>query len=199
MMLILEAYFKNYPARKKVVEFLFENGLSVKDGRIYLKNVEIPISELARAIGVNRKIIYHTIEYIEKTYPLRLIFERLNPLPSLIDIAPLMGWEVLEIEVEKGFYETAFGDVMTLIAKNRIPVMEVFGRNLREETSRIFIVIDGTLPVDVFAKIKTIRGFQKLIIRTPEKEKEKLVCNYCEVKYCPKRVLLEKMASTQRP
>lgn len=94
-MLILEAYFKNYPARRKVAEFLFENGLSVKNGKIYIKNVEVPISELARAIGVNRKIIYHTIEYIEKTYPpLKLVFERLNPLPSLIDVAPPLCWEV---------------------------------------------------------------------------------------------------------
>ncbi len=194
-MLILEAYFKNYPARRKVAEFLFENGLSVKNGKIYLKDVEIPISELARAIGVNRKIIYHTTEYIEKTYPLKLIFERLNPLPSLIDVAPLMGWEVLEIEVEKDNYEAAFGDVMRILAESNVPVMEVFGRNLREETSKIFIVIDGTLPVDTFAKIKNIKGFKRLILRTPEKEKEKLVCNYCEVKYCPKRVLLEKIAN----
>jgi len=190
-MLILEAYFKNYPARKKVAEFLFENGLSVKGGKIYLKNVEVPISELARAIGVNRKIIYHTIEYIEKTYPLKLIFERLNPLPSLIDVAPLMGWEVLEIDVEKDNYQGAFAEVMRILAENGVPVMEVFGRNLREETSKIFIVIDGTLPVETFARIKDIRGFQKLILHTPEKEKERLVCNYCEVKYCPKRVLLE--------
>jgi len=169
----------------------------VRNGKIYLKNVEIPISELARAIGVNRKIIYHTIEYIEKTYPLKLIFERLNPLPSLIDVAPLMGWEVLEIDVEKDDYQGAFAEVMRILAENGVPVMEVFGRNLREETSKIFIVIDGTLPVETFAKIKDVRGFQKLILHTPEKEKEKLVCNYCEVKYCPKRVLLE--ALSQRP
>jgi predicted regulator of amino acid metabolism with ACT domain len=193
MMLILEAYFKNYPARRKVAEFLFENGLSVKNGKIYPKNVEIPISELARAIGVNRKIIYHTIEYIEKTYPLKLVFEKLNPLPSLIDVAPLMGWEVLEIDVEKGQYQMAFSDVLRLLAEDETPIMEVFGRNLREEPSKIYIVIDGTLSAETFGKIKTIRGFRKLILHTPEKDKEKLVCTYCEVKYCPKRILLESL------
>ncbi|AMQ18584.1 hypothetical protein [Thermococcus peptonophilus] len=191
MMLILEAYFKNYPARRKVAEFLFENGLSVKNGKIYIKNVEVPISELARAIGVNRKIIYHTIEYIEKTYPLKLVFERLNPLPSLIDVAPLMGWEVLEIDVEKDQYQMAFSDVLRLLAEDNTSIMEVFGRNLREETSKIYIVIDGTLSTETFGKIKNIRGFKRLILHTPEKDKEKFVCNYCEVKYCPKRVLLE--------
>ncbi len=193
MMLILEAYFKNYPARRKVAEFLFENGLSVKKGKIYLRNVELPISELSRIIGVNRKIIYHTIDYIEKTYPLKLIFEKLNPLPSLIDVAPIMGWEVLELELEKEYYIQALSEVLKLLSKNGVPVMEFFSRNLRQEESKAYIVIDGTLPVDVFVKIKDLPGFKKLILHTPEKDKEKYVCKYCEVKYCPKRVLVEKM------
>lgn len=193
-MLILEAYFRNYPARRKVAEFLFENGLSVKNGKIYLKEAEVPISELARVIGVNRKIVYHTIEYIEKTYPLKLIFERLAPLPSLIGVAPLMGWEVLEIELEKETYLESFSKILSMLSENNIPVMEVFSSNLREEPSKLYIVIDGVLPVEVFAGLKEISGFQKLILHTPERDKEKIVCNYCEVKYCPKRVLLEKMA-----
>jgi predicted regulator of amino acid metabolism with ACT domain len=195
MMLILEAYFKKYPARRKVAEFLFENGLSVKNGKIYLRDVEVPISELARIIGVNRKIVYHTIEYIEKTYPLKLVFEKLNPLPSLIDVAPLMGWEVLEIELDKDRYLKGFSEVLGLLHDNGVPVMEVFSRNLREEPAKLYIVIDGTLPVEVFVRIKEMEGFRKLILHTPEKDKEKFVCNYCEVKYCPKRVLLEKMAT----
>ncbi|HIP88735.1 MAG TPA: regulator of amino acid metabolism, contains ACT domain protein [Thermococcus paralvinellae] len=193
MMLILEAYFKNYPARRKVAEFLFENGLSVKNGKIYLRNVEIPISELSRVIGVNRKIIYHTIEYIEKTYPLRLIFGRLNPLPSLIEVAPIMGWEVLEIELEKDRYSHAISSVLQILSENNVPIMEIFSKNLREEDSKAYIVIDGTLPVDVFVKIKDIPGFKKLILHTPEKKEENFVCAYCEVRYCPKKVVLEKI------
>ncbi|HDZ35488.1 MAG TPA: regulator of amino acid metabolism, contains ACT domain protein [Thermococcus sp.] len=197
MMLILEAYFKNYPARRKVAEFLFENGLSVKNGKIYLRNVEVPISELARVIGVNRKIVYHTIEYIEKTYPLKLIFERLNPLPSLTEVAPLMGWEVLEIDLDKERYLEGFSQVLGLLHQNGVSVMEVFSRNLKEEPTKLYIVIDGTLPVDVFMKIKEMEGFKKLILHTPEKDKERYVCNYCEVKYCPKRVLMERLSASQ--
>ena len=70
--------------------------------------------------------------------------------------------------------------------------MEVFSRNLREEPTKLYIVIDGTLPVEVFMRIKEMEGFRKLILHTPEKDKERFVCNYCEVKYCPKRVLIER-------
>ncbi|KPU63396.1 regulator of amino acid metabolism, contains ACT domain protein [Thermococcus sp. EP1] len=191
MMLILDAYFKNFPARRKVAEFLFENGLSVRNSKIYLRNVEVPISELSRIIGVNRKIIYHTIEYIEKTYPLKMIFEKLNPLPSLITMAPIMGWEVLEIELEKADYSFALSELLRYLHESNVPIMEIFSRNLRQEDAKAYIVIDGTLPVDVFVKIKDIPGFKKLVLHTPEKSKERVVCSYCEVKYCPKKVAVE--------
>lgn len=191
MMLILEAYFKNFPARRKVAEFLFENGLSVRNSKIYLRNVEVPISELSRIIGVNRKIIYHTIEYIEKTYPLKMIFEKLNPLPSLITMAPIMGWEVLEIELEKADYSFALSELLRYLHESNVPIMEIFSRNLRQEDAKAYIVIDGTLPVDVFVKIKDIPGFKKLVLHTPEKSKERVVCSYCEVKYCPKKVAVK--------
>ncbi|HDH44365.1 MAG TPA: regulator of amino acid metabolism, contains ACT domain protein [Thermococcus sp.] len=191
MMLVLDAYFKNFPARRKVAEFLFENGLSVKNGKIYLRNVEVPISELSRVIGVNRKIIYHTIDYIENTYPLRMIFERLNPLPSLINVAPIMGWEVLEIELEKDEYSHALSELLRYLYENGVLIMEIFSRNLRQEDAKAYIVIDGTLPVEVFIKIKDIPGFRKLVLHTPEKSKEKVVCSYCEVNYCPKKVAIE--------
>ncbi|AIF68756.1 hypothetical protein PAP_01585 [Palaeococcus pacificus DY20341] len=193
MMLILEEYFKNYPARKKVAEFLFENGLSVKNGKIYLKSAEIPISELSRVIGVNRKIVYHTIEYIEKTPPLKLIFENLQPFPSLVKVAPIMGWEVLELELEKHLYGPALSALIVLLTENKIPIMEIFSKNLSYEEARAYIIIDGTIPVDVFVRLKEIPGFKRLILHTPEKRKENLVCSYCEVRYCPKRVLFEKM------
>ncbi|ACS90218.1 MULTISPECIES: hypothetical protein [Thermococcus] len=191
MMLILDSYFKNFPARRKVAEFLFETGLSVKNGKIYLREVEVPISELSRVIGVNRKIIYHTIEYIEKTYPLKMIFEKLNPLPSLVTMAPIMGWEVLEIELEKTDYSFALSELLRYLHESNVPIMEIFSRNLRQEDAKAYIIIDGILPVDVFVKIKDIPGFKKLVLHTPEKSKERVVCSYCEVKYCPKKVAVE--------
>lgn len=192
MMLILEEYFKNYPARRKVAEFLFENGLSVKNGKIYLKNAEVPISELSRVVGVNRKIVYHTIEYIENTPPLKLIFEKLQPFPSLVNVAPIMGWEVLELELEKELYAPAISALLVLLSSNKIPIMEIFSKNLTYEEPVAYVVIDGTIPVEVFVRVKEIPGFKRLILHTHEKRKENLVCSYCEVRYCPKRILLEK-------
>lgn len=193
MMLVLEEYFKNYPARRKVAEFLFLNGLSVKDGKIYLRDAEIPISELSRVIGVNRKIVYHTIEYIENTPALRFIFERLRPFTDFSEVAPIMGWEVLEVELDKELYAPAISALLVLLAEHKIPIIEVLSKNLTREEPVAYIVVDGTIPVEVFVRVKEIPGFKRFILHTPEKKKENLVCAYCEVRYCPKRVLIERM------
>lgn len=84
-----------------------------------------------------------------------------------------------------------FLDVFRLFVEDNIFIMEVFGRNFREEISKIYIVIDGMFLIEIFGKIKIIRGFKRFIFYIFEKDKEKFVCNYCEVKYCLKRVLFE--------
>ncbi|AEC51841.1 hypothetical protein PNA2_0924 [Pyrococcus sp. NA2] len=189
MIHILEEYFKGYPARRKVVEFLWEAGLSVKNGKIYVKDVEVPITGIAEVTGVNRKIVYHTIEYIESKPALKILFENLSPRQSLISIAPLMGWEVLELTINRG-YEKTIARVMEILAESNIRVMEIFGMNLYEGKSKVYIIIEGILPFEVISKLKAESNIEKIVIRTSEKDKEKMICPKCEVKYCPRKISL---------
>jgi len=190
MIHILEEYFRGYPARKKVVKFLWEAGLSVKNGKIYVKDVEVPITGIAEVTGVNRKIVYHTIEYIESKPALKILFENLTPRQSLISIAPLMGWEVLELTISKKAYESTVAMVLNGLAKRRIRVIEIFGTNTYEGKAKVYIVIEGVLPFDMIAELKKTNTIEKIVIRTSEKDKEKMICPKCEVKYCPRKISL---------
>ncbi|ASJ16033.1 regulator of amino acid metabolism, contains ACT domain protein [Thermococcus chitonophagus] len=189
MIHILEEYFKNYPARRKVVEFLWNAGLSVRDGKVYIKDVEVPITGIAQATGVNRKIVYHTIEYIESKPALKILFENLSPKSSLISIAPLMGWEVLELTIQKGSYERVLAKVLQILAEKRIRVVEIFGSNPYEDKSKAYLVIEGVLPFEVIASMRTEGALEKIVIHTPERNKERMICPKCEVKYCPRKVI----------
>ncbi|AEH25051.1 hypothetical protein [Pyrococcus yayanosii] len=196
MIHILEAYFKNFPARRKVVEFLWEAGLSVKNGKVYVRDVEVPISGIAKATGVNRKIVYHTIEYIESKPALKILFENISPTSTLISVAPLMGWEVLELTIQKGSYERAIAKLFSLLAEHGIRVVEISGRNPYESDSKVYVVIDGILPFDIFTALRAETTLEKIVIHTPEKNREKMICPKCEVKYCPRKLPL---AVTQQP
>ncbi|AFK22036.1 hypothetical protein [Pyrococcus sp. ST04] len=189
MIHILEEYFRNYPARRKVVEFLWNAGLSVRNGRVYVKDVEVPITGIAQATGVNRKIVYHTIEYIESKPALKILFENLSPRSSLISIAPLMGWEVLELTIQKGSYEKVLAKVLGILAERRIRVVEIFGNNPYQDKSKAYLVIEGVLPFEVIASMRSEGALEKIVIHTPERNKERMICPKCEVKYCPRKIM----------
>ncbi len=188
MLLIIEEYFKNFPARKKVAELLVNLGISVKNSKLYLGEVDIPINAVAEAAGVNRKIVYHTIEYIEKTYELRSIFERLKPHMSLENVAPIMGWEVLEITFKKGKFGCALEKIFRIISERSCEIRQIIGERELVNKSRISIIFEKPISMDVVGEIRGIEGVDSLTLHTSEMDKKKIVCSFCKVRYCPRKV-----------
>ncbi len=188
MLFIVREYFKNYPARKKVAEILVNNGISIRDSKPYIGDIEISVNSIARAAGVNRKIVYHTIEYIEKTYELRSIFERLVPTLNLKNVAPVMGWEVIDIKFKKGKFGCALGAITKVLSDTACEIRQIIGERELLEENRVLIIVEKPLKMETISAIKNIESVESIMIHTAEKDKEKLVCNYCKVKYCPRKV-----------
>ncbi len=191
MLLIVEEYFKNFPARKKVAELLVTLGISVKNSKLYIGNVDVPVNSVAEVAGVNRKIVYHTIEFIEKTYELRNIFERLEPTLSLAEVAPIMGWEVVEIEFKKPKYGCILEEVFHVLSEASCEIRQVIGERKTMNGSKLTIVLEKPVNMEAIGKIRTLDGVETITIHTSEMDKQKIVCNYCKVKYCPRKVSLK--------
>lgn len=93
---------KNYPARLNVIKIMIEHGIGVKeDGRITVGPIEIPEASIARAAGVDRRIVKKTIECILQDNELRRIFTGLKPAGALLaPIAKELGYFVVEIRAD---------------------------------------------------------------------------------------------------
>ncbi len=193
MLLIVKEYFKNFPARKKVAEILVNNGISVRNSKLYVGDVEISINAVAKAAGVNRKIVYHTIEYIEKTYELKSIFEKLHPILALDQIAPMMGWEAIEIIFKRGKFGCSLEKISKILSEKACEIRQIIGERELLDSNRLVIIIDRPIKMDTIAEIRSIEDVETIVIRTAEKDKEKIVCNYCKVKYCPRRILYKSL------
>ena len=112
-------------AKLKVAKALVELGFSVRNGRIYCGPVEIPSSRLARAIGVDRRIVAEAINTIEKDPRLREIFEGIEPAgPSFKRIAKRLGFGVVEIEADPKKPGIIAG-VTSIIAEREISIRQV--------------------------------------------------------------------------
>jgi len=188
MLLIVEEYFKNFPARKKVAELLVSLGISVRNSKLYIGDVDVPVNSIAEVAGVNRKIVYHTIEYIEKTYELKNIFERLEPKLSLSKVAPIMGWEVLEIEFKRPKYGCLIEKIFKILSDASCEVRQIMGERQLLDKSKLTIVLEKPLKMDAVGEIRKLEGVDTITLHTSEMDKKKIICNYCKVKYCPRKV-----------
>ena len=89
---------KEYPGRLKVAKTLVELGLSVRDGRIFCGDVEQSELKMARAVGVDRRTVRETAEFIESHPDLQSVFKGLKPAgPFLPNVARFLGYRVIEI------------------------------------------------------------------------------------------------------
>jgi predicted regulator of amino acid metabolism with ACT domain len=121
----IAAVLERYPARLKVARALVELGLRVgKDGKIFCGMIEIVDSKLARALGVDRRVIKETTEAILKNERLASIFTNLRPAgPFLGDVARFLGYRVVEIHADPtkvGILASA----ASLIAKEGISIRQ---------------------------------------------------------------------------
>lgn len=98
----ISSKLKDFPARLKIIRIMIEYGVGVtEDGKITIGSVEIPDASIARAAGVDRRIVRKTVEYILADNELRKIFTGIKPAGALlVPIAKELGYYVVEIRAD---------------------------------------------------------------------------------------------------
>jgi len=93
---------QEFPARMKVIRLMIEYGIRVtEDGRVAVGPIEIPDVSLARAAGVDRRVVRKTVEQILADESLRRIFMGIRPAGAfLAPIAKELGLYVVEIRAD---------------------------------------------------------------------------------------------------
>jgi predicted regulator of amino acid metabolism with ACT domain len=84
----IKKQLNEYPERLKVARVLIENGLSVQNQKIYLNQIEIPPTRIARVAGVDRRTVTETLTIIKTNRELRQIFEGIRPAGHSLKKSP---------------------------------------------------------------------------------------------------------------
>src|SRR5438034_10342169 len=72
-------------------------GLRVHQGSVYAGDIKLSDTAMARAAGVDRRVVTATVDTIDKNAELRAFFDALRPVCHLREIAPIMNWGATEI------------------------------------------------------------------------------------------------------
>jgi len=162
----IKKYLEGRPERLKVARVLVENGLSVRNGKIYLNEIEVPPVRVARVAGVDRRTVNETLSTINANRELRLIFEEIRSAGhSLKEIAKHLNLGVLEITPVDAKIPGILANSAMILAKNRLSIRQaiVDDPELSPEP-KLTLIVEKKIPGELISEFLTINGVAKVSV-----------------------------------
>ena len=162
----LKKHFEGYPERLKVIRVLVENGLSARDERVYLNQIEIPPVRIARVAGVDRRTVNETLKAIKANRELRLIFEEMRSAGhSLKEIAKPLNLGVVEITPVDAKTAGILAKSATVLAKSGLSIRQaiVDDPELSPEP-KLTLIVEKKIPGELISELLNITGVAKVAV-----------------------------------
>ena len=159
--------FEGSPSQQAVIRLLLERGFSVNDdGRVVSGSIEIPNTQIAREIGVDRRVVDSTTDAILADEQLRRIFQNISSIPSLMDLAPVLDLTVLSVAVQDADAVGIVARVTTLLAENGISIRQTVSEDPEfTDEPRLYLVTDEDVPGDVLNDLTNLDFVRKIELK----------------------------------
>jgi len=162
----IKSQLEEYPERLKVARVLIENGLSAKDDKIYLNQIEVPPVRIARVAKVDRRTVNETLNTIKSNSELKLIFEEIRPAGhSLREIAKHLNLGVLEITPTDAKAPVILCKAATALNKDNLSIRQaiVDDPELSPEP-KLTLIVERKIPGELIPELLKIPGVAKVSI-----------------------------------
>jgi predicted regulator of amino acid metabolism with ACT domain len=162
----IKKYLENYPERLKVARVLVENGLSVRNGKIYLNEIEVPPVRVARVAGVDRRTVNETLTAINANRELRLIFEDLRSAGhSLKEIAKHLNLGVVEITPVDAKIPGILANSAMILAESGLSIRQaiVDDPELSPEP-KLTLIAEKKIPGELISELLRVKGVAKVSV-----------------------------------
>jgi predicted regulator of amino acid metabolism with ACT domain len=159
-------YFKAYPERLSVAKVFVENGLSIKNGKIYCNEIEVPVLKVARVAKVDRRTVVETIKMIQTNDELRLIFTHMRSAGlSLKEIARPLNLGVVEITPDDPRTIGILAKAASIIAEEKISIRQALTDDPElSPEPKLTLIADRKLPGKLIPKLLKIEGVAKVSV-----------------------------------
>lgn len=161
--------FSKQPSQLKVVMKLISIGLKVvrvdDQIKIFCDDIEIKPNSIAKAMGVDRRVVVEVIEKIVKDTTLASFFRELSPVANLGKASSRMGFGVIQIVPDAADRPAIISGVSQIIAREGISIRQVIVDDPEiTEDPRGIIVTDTPVPAALLPEIRRVAGVQAVVI-----------------------------------
>jgi len=158
---------KGHPERLSVAKVLVENGLNVRDGKIYCNDIiEISQVRIGHVAGVDRRTVKETVRSIEENQELKTLFRNLRSAGhSLKEVARPLGLGVVEITPVDAKMHGILAKSASLIADRNISIRQaiVDDPELSPEP-KLTLIAETKIPGELINDFLKIKGVAKVSV-----------------------------------
>jgi len=158
--------FKRFPAQEKVIRLILQRGFQVNDqARVVSGEIEIPHAQIAKELGVDRRVVDTTALAIRDDEALWKVFKNVRSVTFLADVAPILGLGVIEITPVNAAKTGLLGDVASSVAKNGLSIRQAISDDpYFVENPKLTIITEGKIPGDLVQLLMEIDGVRRVTV-----------------------------------
>jgi predicted regulator of amino acid metabolism with ACT domain len=153
----VEARFAGQRAKLKVVNSLLRLGISVDaKGGLCCGGIALAPAKIARALGVDRRVVIETAKDIAADSQLLPVFSALAPIANVSKAAKFFGHDTVEINADPNTVGLV-AKVSGILARHKIGIRQIItdDPDLYPEP-KMSVVVDGKLPQKAIAELRKI-------------------------------------------
>ncbi len=158
--------FARQSARPDVVRMMVECGMSVSsDEKVFVGRVEVDYSAVARAVGVDRRVVKQTVQQIRRSPSLYTIFSRTKPLgTSLVDLVGLLGYSAVVVEADPRS-PGIMAEVAVILARHGMVVRQALADDEdMVQDAKMTLVVEGKLSGEALGELNAIKSVRSIKI-----------------------------------
>ncbi|NTV27132.1 MAG: amino acid-binding protein [Methanothrix sp.] len=158
--------FKRFPAQEKVIRLILQRGFQVNaQARVVSGEIEIPHAQIAKELGVDRRVVDTTALAIRDDEALWKVFKNVRSVTFLADVAPILGLGVIEITPVNAAKTGLLGDVASSVAKNGLSIRQAISDDpYFVENPKLTIITEGKIPGDLVQLLMEIDGVRRVTV-----------------------------------
>jgi hypothetical protein len=161
--------FEGSPSQRKVIELLLERGFQVSpEGKVASGGIEIPHTQIASEIGVDRRVVDMTVKRILGEPALKKVFGNMRSIAFLAEVAPLLGLSVIIIHPIDAKAKGILGEVATVMARRGVSIRQAVSDDpYLVDDPKLTIITDKNIPGELIEEIGRLKSVKGVQIRPP--------------------------------
>jgi predicted regulator of amino acid metabolism with ACT domain len=162
----IERYFTDLPAQLRVAKLLFERGFQVSEkGKVVSSRIEIPHSQIAKEVGVERRAVDNSVQTILSIPELRRIYMNLKQICSLQEVARELDLDVI-VFIPKNARQTGIiANVTRKVSEKGLSIKQALAEDPDLNVHpKLTLIIDGEIPTGLVDEIRKLPGTHSVTV-----------------------------------